>query len=56
VYPCEPGQPTEMAKGPNYIADAWGTFTNPVIKRAFSGLGTATLRGGVNVANLKYFC
>lgn len=51
VYPCEPAEPDDCQ---NFFADRWGTYDFPIILRAAGGPGTATLRGGMDISNVKY--
>jgi hypothetical protein len=52
VYPCEPGP--EDTNCVNFFADRAGSAEFPIILRAAGGPGTVTLRGGMNIANVRY--
>ncbi len=51
IYPCEPG-PDEAANCINFFGNRFGTFQYPIIVRAVGG--TATIRGGLDLANVRY--
>ncbi|MBI5640043.1 MAG: right-handed parallel beta-helix repeat-containing protein [Nitrospirae bacterium] len=51
-YPCEPGPEADNCI--NYFSDRLGTYEFPIIIRAYSGPGTATIRGGLNIHNVRY--
>ncbi|MBI5102082.1 MAG: right-handed parallel beta-helix repeat-containing protein [Nitrospirae bacterium] len=51
-YHCEPGPEVENCV--NYFADRLGTFQFPVIIRAYNGPGTAFIRGGMDINNVRY--
>ncbi len=52
VFPCEPGP--EESNCQNYFAHRHGTYSFPIILRAVDGAGTVTLRGGLNLNDLRY--
>jgi hypothetical protein len=51
VYPCGDD---ELNACLNRFSDRWGTFEHPIIIRGLNGPGTVTLRGGMDVANVRY--
>jgi hypothetical protein len=53
VYPCEP-LPEDLDNCQNYLSDRRGSYEHPLILRAADGVGTVTLRGGLNIENVSY--
>ncbi|CAK0747916.1 exported hypothetical protein [Gammaproteobacteria bacterium] len=51
TYPCEPGEPDNCQ---NNFGNRTGTYLFPIILRAYSGSGTVTVRGGLDLFNVSY--
>ncbi len=51
-YACEPGPETDNCQ--NDVADRWGSAAAPIIVQAEGGPGTVTLRGGLNLRDLRH--